>query len=203
MTSHLPSPHPPPADIAAIKASLREAIKRSLGLLAEAEQHRGSQEICRQIAAAPFWQEARTVMMFAPIRSEPNLRPLAVEMLRRGRLCLPRVDWHQKRMAAAAVRDLDRSLILRRNNILEPRPECPEVPPGEIDLILVPGLGFDRSGRRLGRGGGFYDRFLAEPTLRAVRCGVLFEPQLVESIPAEPHDIVVDYLVSPGQLWKT
>jgi 5-formyltetrahydrofolate cyclo-ligase len=141
-------------------------------------------------------------MMFAPVSGEPNLRPLAVDILRRGRLCLPRVDWVHKRMAAASVRDLQRDLVMRRNNIREPVPECPEVPPAELDLILVPGLGFDRSGRRLGRGGGFYDRFLAEPSLRAIRCGVLFDAQLVDQVPAEPHDILVDYLATPSQLWK-
>ncbi len=193
----------PPPDIAALKATLRHSLKESLAAVAEEAARQGSEQICQHIAAAAFWQTARAVMMFAPVKGEPNLRPLAVEMLKRGRLCLPRVDWAQKRMAAAAVGDLDRSLVLRRNNILEPRPECPEVPASEIDVILVPGLGFDRSGRRLGRGGGFYDRFLADPSLRAVRCGVLFDCQLVGSIPAEPHDIVVHHLATPSQLWKT
>jgi 5-formyltetrahydrofolate cyclo-ligase len=113
------------------------------------------------------------------------------------------VDWVAKQMVAAAVTDLDRSLILRRNRIREPLPECPVVPPSEIDLILIPGLAFDRTGRRLGRGGGFYDRFLADPGLRATRCGVLFDCQLLPEIPADPHDIRVDFLATPGLLWKT
>ena len=62
---------------------------------------------------------------------------------------------------------------------------------------------FDRTGRRLGRGGGFYDRFLADSSLRAKRCGIFFDAQLVDAIPAEPHDIVVDFLATPSQLWKT
>lgn len=190
-------------DIAGVKAALRESLKQAIAEMNDAQRSEGSERVCRQIHEHEIWKSARTVMLFAPIKGEPNLRPLAIEAMRRGRLCLPRVDWVQKRMAAAQVVDLERSLILRRNNILEPRPECREIPAAEIDLVLVPGLGFDRTGRRLGRGGGFYDRYLADPSLQAFRCGVLFDCQLIESIPAEPHDIVVQYLATPSQLWKT
>ena len=189
-------------DAVAIKAALRETLRRALESIGDQQAREGSDRICRHIGGSDLWRSARTVMMFAPVAGEPNLRPLAVEMLRRGRLCLPRVDWREKRMAAAAVTDLDRSLVLRRNNIREPIPECPEVPSEEVDVILVPGLGFDRSGRRLGRGGGFYDRYLAQSQLRAITCGVLFDEQLVDAIPAEPHDIVVSHLATPSQLWK-
>jgi 5-formyltetrahydrofolate cyclo-ligase len=190
------------ADIAATKAALRDQLRLALAGITDEQARDGSDRLCRNIAESDLWKSARTVMMFAPVAGEPNLRPLALDILRRGRLSLPRVDWAQKRMAAAAVKDLSRDLVLRRNNIREPIPECPEIPPSELGLILVPGLGFDRSGRRLGRGGGFYDRYLAEPTLRATTCGILFDAQLVDSIPAEPHDIVVDFLATPSQLWK-
>ncbi len=184
------------------KSALRESCRLALKAMT-LEQHReGSEQICKLLAASDLWRSARTVMMFAPISGEPDLKPLAQDILKRGRLCLPRVDWFQKRMAAAQVTDLVQSLILRRNNILEPKPECPEVPPDQIDLILVPGLGFDRKGVRLGRGGGFYDRYLAQPEVRAARCGVLFDCQLVESVPAEPHDIHVGWLATPGELRK-
>lgn len=192
-----------PSESSRIKTALRESSKLALCSLSDTQIRDGSRTICDHFAAWEVWKSARTVMMFVPVTEEPNLKPLAEQHLRRGgRLCFPRVDWVAKQMVAAAVTDLDRSLILRRNRIREPLPECPAVPPQEIDLILIPGLAFDRTGRRLGRGGGFYDRFLADPALRAVRCGVLFECQLLPEIPAEPHDIHVDYLCTPGQLWK-
>lgn len=190
----------PPAEK---KAALRESCRIALNSMTLEQHRQGSELLCRTLAESDLWRSARTVMMFAPIAGEPNLKPLALDVLKRGRLCLPRVDWIQKRMAAAQISDLTQSLILRRNNILEPRPECPEIPPGEIDLILVPGLGFDRSGVRLGRGGGFYDRYLAQPEVRAIRCGVLFDCQLVDAVPAEPHDVRVGWLATPGELRKT
>lgn len=185
------------------KAALRDRCRIALKSMTVEQHRQGSEAICRHLASSDLWRSATTVMMFAPISGEPDLKPLAIDILKRGRLCLPRVDWFQKRMAAARVTDLAQSLILRRNNILEPRPECPEISPAEIDLILVPGLGFDRTGVRLGRGGGFYDRYLAQPEVRAARCGVLFDCQLVESVPAEPHDILVGWLATPGELRKT
>lgn len=190
----------PPTDA---KTALRESCRIALKAMT-ADQHRqGSEQLCQTLAASDLWRSAKTIMMFAPISGEPDLKTLALDILKRGRLCLPRVDWVQKRMAAAHVTNLTQSLILRRNNILEPKPECPEVPPAEIDLILVPGLGFDRNGIRLGRGGGFYDRYLAQPEVRAARCGVLFDCQLVDAVPAEPHDIRVGWLSTPEELRKT
>jgi 5-formyltetrahydrofolate cyclo-ligase len=62
--------------------------------------------------------------------------------------------------------------------------------------VIVPGLAFDSRGRRLGRGGGFYDRFLSQPDLTAVTCGVALEAQILEDLPREPHDVPVDLLIT-------
>lgn len=70
----------------------------------------------------------------------------------------------------------------------------------EIDLILVPGVAFDCAGRRIGRGGGFYDRLL--PQYRAVRAGICFDFQCLEAIPAEPHDVRMDWVATETQILK-
>jgi 5-formyltetrahydrofolate cyclo-ligase len=70
----------------------------------------------------------------------------------------------------------------------------------ELDLIIVPGVAFDLAGRRIGRGGGFYDRLL--PQYRAVRAGICFDFQCLETIPAEEHDIQMDLLVTERQILK-
>ncbi|MEY2466031.1 MAG: 5-formyltetrahydrofolate cyclo-ligase, partial [Verrucomicrobiota bacterium] len=64
-----------------------------------------------------------------------------------------------------------------------------------LDLILVPGVAFELHGRRLGRGKGFYDRLLAD--MRGTTCGVAFDEQIVAEIPVEPHDVHLDYLLTP------
>jgi len=79
-----------------------------------------------------------------------------------------------------------------------PEPVNPVFAPEELDLIIVPGVAFDRAGHRIGRGGGFYDRLL--PQYRAVRVGICFDFQCLEKIPAEPHDCNVDLLVTESQI---
>jgi 5-formyltetrahydrofolate cyclo-ligase len=71
----------------------------------------------------------------------------------------------------------------------------------QFDLVLVPGMAFDSSGNRLGRGQGFYDRLLAETS--GVKCGVGYDFQLLEKIPAEPHDAKVDFILTPTRCLKS
>jgi len=69
----------------------------------------------------------------------------------------------------------------------------------EIDLLLVPARAFDGSGNRLGRGAGFYDRFMAAPEFRATRCGVSFDCQILDEVPHNPFDIPVQILVTENR----
>jgi 5-formyltetrahydrofolate cyclo-ligase len=71
------------------------------------------------------------------------------------------------------------------------------VPLNQLDFLLVPGVAFDRSGRRLGRGKGFYDRLLAGVT--GMKCGVAWDEQIVHELPAEPHDIAMDLMLTPSR----
>ena len=88
-----------------------------------------------------------------------------------------------------------------RWNLMEPDPEhCTVVAPAEIDLLLVPGLAFSRAGGRLGRGGGFYDRFLSEVHPRAVKLGVCFHVQLFPELPLEAHDCAMDQIVTEAEV---
>ncbi len=80
--------------------------------------------------------------------------------------------------------------------ILEPRDASAAVPPAEIDLVLVPGVGFDVAGTRLGYGGGYYDRFLRLLPACAHVCGLAFHTQILPSIPQLPHDIRMPMVVT-------
>ena len=84
--------------------------------------------------------------------------------------------------------------------VREPQAGCPEISLTEFDLVLVPGVAFDLSGNRLGRGRGFYDRILTETT--GVKCGVAYDFQLLEKIPTEPHDATVNFIFTPSRCVK-
>lgn len=70
------------------------------------------------------------------------------------------------------------------------------VPAGEIDLVVCPGVAFTADGRRLGRGRGYYDRYLGDPVFRGFRVGVCYAHQLVDDLPVEPHDVRMDRVIT-------
>lgn len=106
-------------------------------------------------------------------------------------------------MQPAVIENLDTDLETGRYGVRSPRDRCPLVEPQNIDLILVPGLGFDRDLNRLGRGAGFYDRMieslietLGTASTRPVLVGVCFNCQIVERVPTQAHDFPMDRIIT-------
>lgn len=183
------------------KSAIRTLMKSRLASAGAAEVEPWSVSICQHLAAWGPFTKAAKVLGYAPHGVEPDIRPLLEQILRRGStLCLPRVGWDAGTMEAVAVTDLDRSLTATRHGILQPLPSAPALALKELDFVLVPGLAFDRSGNRLGRGAGFYDRFLADQSLAAVTCGVGFELQLLDKLPTDRWDIPLHALVTESTL---
>lgn len=149
--------------------------------------------ITRRIAALPAWRAARTVLLFAPLATEPDISGLLELALSAGKtVCYPRVSG-----GGLLIYQVRRREDLRAGSfgVLEPDPAgCALVSPAAVDLALVPGLAFDAGGHRLGRGKGYYDRWLA--TTKALTVGVGFALQLTEQIPVEPHDVPLALTVS-------
>ncbi len=93
-------------------------------------------------------------------------------------------------------RDTSREIVPGYCGIPEPTLSCAVVLPQDIDWVLVPGVAFDTAGRRLGYGGGFYDRLLPLFPSRTARVAGAFDLQLVERVPAAPHDLAIDTIVT-------
>ena len=90
---------------------------------------------------------------------------------------------------------------MRKDQMGVPAPvDGARIDPGDLQLVLVPGMAFDRSGRRLGRGGGFYDRFLARLAPGTLKIGFCFRCQVLEEIPTSDHDRLVDAIVTADGL---
>ena len=152
-----------------------------------------SRAITAAIAAHAAFHQAETVALFAPLPSEPDIEPL----WEKGghRFCYPRVVGPL--LEFVAVRHVEELAPAAWNpNVREPAAGEQIIAPAEIALILVPGLAFTRDGRRLGRGGGYYDRLLALHRPHAVALGVCFDLQIVPDIPCEPHDQRVDAVLT-------
>jgi 5-formyltetrahydrofolate cyclo-ligase len=146
-----------------------------------------SEAIVEAVVLSAVWQRAERVMLYAPMAEEVDLLGLFGRAGGRE-LVLPRLSGDGKEMRAHRVERRE-DVVVGRWRFHEPDPaKCPEVDAGGIDLVLVPGLGFGRDGSRLGRGRGYYDRFLGGDAAGAMRCGVAFGCQVVEAVPVERHD---------------
>jgi 5-formyltetrahydrofolate cyclo-ligase len=111
------------------------------------------------------------------------------------RILAPKVSWEQRRMLPIEIRSLSDDVSDSPLGLREPAQGMP-IPVGSIDMVIVPGLGFDKHGDRIGRGRGFYDRFLAHRDWHGVACGLALEEQVVDEVPALEHDMQVDMLVT-------
>ncbi len=193
----------PSPDIAAAKRRLRERMRAVLKAMAPEEAAERGARACRRVVAAGFFRRARTVMLYAPIvgSGELDTGVLAAECARTGRrVCVARVDWEGKRLTPAVVEDWQRGLVAGRYGVREPGKDAAAVPAADLDLVIVPGLAFDRSGHRLGHGAGFYDRFLAEPGLRAFICGMGYAVQIVAGLARLVHDVPMQAVVTEDEV---
>ncbi|MEM9372569.1 MAG: 5-formyltetrahydrofolate cyclo-ligase [Planctomycetota bacterium] len=190
--------------IDADKATLRASVSRAVARMRDGEREHASERIVRSIADSGWWQSAGCALIYASDGTEPDVDAL-IEIARDARkpLAVPGIDWASRSIQPRLVRSAD-DLEIGRHGIRVPRQTCQDAEPGSIDLVLVPGVAFDRSGGRLGRGGGFYDRFLASGRARPMGAGgvtptafgVGFAAQIVERVPMEPHDQRMDGLVT-------
>jgi len=141
---------------------------------------------------------------FIPIKHEPGILPILSEHLASGRrLLLPVFDKDKGEYAMAQVRALDGKWLETGNyGIREPLHSMPKRQPpfafNEKALWLVPGVAFALDGMRLGRGGGYYDRLLQGTD--AIKIGVAFNCQIGDSLPSQPHDIHMDYLLTETRI---
>jgi len=162
-----------------------------------------SARIAERVVSLDEYRGAKAVLLFVPMPDEVDTWPILRDALARGKRTLaPRVDKGGSTMEAVEVLDLQRDIAPGAYGIGEPT-GTRVAEPGEIDFILVPGLAFDRLGGRLGRGAGFYDRFLGRCRGDAFRCAVTFSCQMVASVPTEAHDLPVDCIATEEEIIYT
>ena len=176
------------------KTALRRrllAVRSAHGALSDA-----AHAVCARLLDLPALQPAMTVLGYAASPREVSVDDALRAWQEAGRtVCLPWVDG--LRLRIGAVEDLSTGLRPGWKGIREPATPRREVPAEELDALVVPGLGFDAAGRRLGYGGGHFDRLLTTIRADAVTVGVALDEQVVDRVPTEPHDRRVDWLVTP------
>ena len=175
------------------KAKLRSKILDRLRTQEDEERKRKSRVIKERLFKTRVFKKAKTVMFYSAFGGEVNTDEMIKEALKLGkRIAMPICK--KNRIIKACLFGDKTHLARGPYGILEPvKEECLNLK--FLDLAIVPGLAFDRRGNRLGRGKGYYDRFLKKLTSKTASIGLAFDFQILPKIPAAKHDVRVDRVI--------
>ena len=179
----------------AMRAHVRDRIR---GVDAGAREA-ASRRACERLASDRRFADASSVMLYMPMRSELDVTPLAMAALSQGkRVSVPRTDTATGTLTPIGVGSFSEASMPADAMGVRTPAGGPEVAADSLDLVVVPGMAFDRSGHRLGRGAGYYDRFLSRLSPHTATAGICFDEQLVEAVPHGDHDRTVDCVFTPS-----
>ncbi len=175
------------------KQELRRELRKMVEGLTNKYCEQADQAICRSVIHFAGYQEARTVFCYVGTKDEINTVPILKDALRRGkRLCVPKCI--SRGVMEAFYLDSLESLQIGHYGILEPQKSAVAVPPEVIDLAIIPCLSCGSDGKRLGYGGGYYDRYLLKT--KAQRVSLCRGKIMREDIPVDGYDQGMDYVIS-------
>ncbi|KAM4826474.1 5-formyltetrahydrofolate cyclo-ligase [Thomomys bottae] len=184
------------------KRSLRAELKQRLRALSAEERLRQSRLLTQKVTAHSRYQCSQRVAIFLSMQDEVDTEEIVQDIFRQGKTCfIPRYEAHSNHMDMVRLASADEIPLLPRTswNIAQPAPgEAREeaLATGGLDLIFMPGLGFDKDGNRLGRGRGYYDayvrRCLEGQEEKPYLLALAFKEQLCPRVPVDDHDVRVD-----------
>lgn len=182
------------------KSVLRQMLKSRLRELVPADRQHKSDAAAQRVLSLPEYRQAKTVMLFVSMAAEIDTTAIAQDAWRTGKqVVIPRAHLGDRSMETVRVADFETDMHKTPIGVLEPIGNQ-IIPPHQIDFILVPGLGFGLAGQRIGRGAGFYDRFLGNSALAASTCGYSFDEQIIDDIPMTEHDVRIQMLITDQRL---
>ena len=172
------------------KRTVRRAVRAEIAKLSAEERSALSSQIFSKIASLEQIKQASVVALFVALPDEPQTADFIEQLsLQNKRIVVPRIEGKDMNFY-----DISEGLQCGAFGIMEPIANTP-IKPCEIDLMIVPGVAFTREGARLGRGKGFYDKYLSRSGFRAYTIGVCYPCQIVESLPTEPHDKIMNEVI--------
>lgn len=186
-------------DIRLVKKEMRTAMKARLAAVSKDETLGASKSVLAQLESLEQWKRAEIVLAFLSMKDELDTTPILKKVLEQGKiLAVPKVTGED--LVFYQIQNLERDVAPGAFGILEPVsglcPVAVETLSDHHSVALVPGLAFDRENFRLGRGKGFYDRFLASAGDSLYKIGIGYSFQLVEKVPREPHDKALDLVIT-------
>lgn len=173
------------------KEKLRAEMKQKLKQVTSLQKEIESESICKEIINSYEYDNAKTVLVYSSLKSEVNLSSLISDAYSKDKkVAFPRIN--KKSMDFLLIRK-DEQLVKNSYGILEPNLSASIYLPRKSDsaIIIIPGLAFTKEGKRLGRGGGYYDKYLSTWKKNLYLLPAYFKIQLLIDLPTESHDILI------------
>jgi 5-formyltetrahydrofolate cyclo-ligase len=179
------------------KKDLRERILTLLRQQKEEERVKKSFIISQKLFQLKSFQQAKTVLFYSAFDGEVHTIDMIKEAQQLGKkIGLPKVNKAHMNIIPILVNDLEGDTIHGPFGIREPKGTDKTLPLDQIDMVIVPGVAFDKSNHRLGRGAGFYDRFLKSLPPSVPTVGLAFDFQVIDHFPKETHDMPVSCVLT-------
>lgn len=182
------------------KSQLRKEIKSLLAAMTPQTRAEKSKAITRFVVDSEPFKTASVVMAYLPLPVEVDTTAMILAAWQQGKsVVVPKIMPQQRHIVPVEIYSLEHGLESDQMGIKNPVSGVP-APYEDIDLVITPGLGFDRQGNRLGRGAAYYDKFFAVSGMRAAKWAVCFGRQLCPAVPHEAHDVPVDAVVTENEI---
>ncbi|MFH1406834.1 MAG: 5-formyltetrahydrofolate cyclo-ligase [Candidatus Omnitrophota bacterium] len=179
------------------KHTIRERILRALESQAQSERRKKSRRIEQKFLRSKEYKSARVILCYASRPEEVQTDEIIKAALKDGKIvALPLTLIGEKKLICCKIKSLN-ELALGVHSVRQPRQDkAKKIPVEKIDVAVIPGVAFDKKLNRLGRGAGYYDRFLEALPTNIPKVGFAYKFQLVKYLPSLSHDVPVDKLIS-------
>jgi len=182
------------------KEKLRQSLKRRLLEIKDEQRIEKSRKACRNLISTRQFQDASVIMIFLSMPTEIDTTEAILQAWQLGKIIVvPKIFWKQRRMIPVRINSLKADFSTEVAGLKNPVDGSP-MPFEDIDLVVTPGLGFDRIGNRIGRGASYYDRFFADQKLTMPKCALAYNEQVVESVLVTETDVPMDVLVTDEEV---
>lgn len=182
------------------KQELRKHIQELRNALPEPERTAKNRAILQNLLIIPEVLAARTILLYLGFKNEVETEPLFRWGWQQGKImAAPATISRERKLIPVALDSFD-ELHISSFGVREPR-LTEGVPVESIDVVVLPGIAFDKQGYRIGYGGGYYDRFLPLLSPHTLTIGVAYQLQFLDHVPTEEHDVPLDMIVTEKQIW--
>lgn len=179
------------------KSILRKSMKQKRKGLSIDKKQNKDKIILEKLLNSSYYKKSRIIFVYVSMDEEIDTHGFIKKALNSGKeICVPKVISKDRGMSAIKIEDFSKLKPCGKYKILEPENFHNKIDEKYIDLVIVPGLAFDRKGGRIGYGGGFYDRLFLKLKKNTPKIALSYDFQVIEDVPMEEHDILIDGIIT-------